>query len=138
MEALGPDREAAVGAVNDRWLRRDGERWTSTEIIRIQRRFRHHVRTPHNPRGRIYRERCAFAGRGKGECWAHVLTPEGVPVAEAHHVEYASPWKVVWLCTSHHRKVERKTVRLRKRDVWDYTSLIEPIGKPGLRVDAPF
>ncbi len=117
-------------------------------MTRIQRLFRHHIRTPSNPSGRIRREVCFFEHRVKtgkavpssGKCW-YSDRKDNERVAEAHHIDYAHPFKVVWLCFHHHRKLERGKVKLRKRMVWDYTSLIDGIAKFGNRVskeEVPF
>ncbi len=54
-------------------------------------------------------------------------------VGEAHHVDYERPFLVAWLCQSCHRKVDHGGLRLYKKYVWDYTSLIDGIAKLGLR-----
>jgi hypothetical protein len=77
---------------------------------RVARRFRHHVRTPRNPRGRIQREPCGFC-------------PDPNP-AEAHHLDYSRPFLVVWSCEDCHRAIEQGRVRVLARHTWDYSSLI--------------
>lgn len=99
---------------------------------RIARRFRHHVRTPSNPRGRIHREPCCLCGLEPYE-----LDAEGRPLfgccrVQAHHPDHERPFLVAWLCDEHHRDVEDGKRRLLKRHLWDYTSLVAPITKPGL------
>jgi hypothetical protein len=77
---------------------------------RVARRFRHHIRTPRNPKGRIHREACQFC-------------PNPRP-AQAHHVDYSEPYKVVWCCDCCHRDIEAGAIKVLKKHVWDYTSLI--------------
>jgi hypothetical protein len=77
---------------------------------RVARRFRHHVRTVSNPKGRIIRESCPF-------CPIYAF-------AEAHHLDYAKPFLVVWSCSSCHRKIEQGKIKVLARHVWDYTSLV--------------
>lgn len=106
------------------------DHWANVERdpfrIRARRRFRHHVRSGWNPKGRIHKESCCKCGD-----WN----------AEAHHLDYHEPFVVVWLCASCHRKVERKVLKVYKRDIWDYRSLLLQV--PALRVenrltDVPF
>lgn len=123
--------------MNDRWVKADGSRWTDEGRTRVQRRFRHHLRGPRNPLGRIHREECCFTGGKHGSCW-YLQKAHGDVVAEAHHLSYDAPFRVVWLCTTHHRRVERGTLKVPKRAIWDYTSLVDGVAKHGLRVDAPF
>jgi hypothetical protein len=78
---------------------------------RVARRFRHHVRTVSNPRGRIIREACTFCPAGA--------------TAGGHHLDYAKPFVVVWACEPCHRKIERGEIKIRAKDVWDYTSLVK-------------
>lgn len=87
------------------------ENFNDVEKIRVARRFRHHVRTKRNPRGRIRREPCQVDGCGEEK-------------SEAHHIDYSKPFVVVWLCFTHHRHVERKKLRIKKRWIWDYSSLL--------------
>lgn len=119
--------------MNDRWLKPDGTRWNSPECIRMARRFRGHVLTPSNPRGRIGRLPCVFyqrKSRGK------LLSPDchGEP-ADFHHINYGEPFVGVWLCRICHRRVDHRGLRLTRRMICDYTSLIEPIAKPNLRAE---
>jgi hypothetical protein len=76
---------------------------------RAARRFRHHVRTAWNPKGRIYREPCFSC--------AHESS-------QAHHPDHAHPFRVVWVCNECHRDLEDGRLSFGKRDVWDYTSLV--------------
>ena len=78
-------------------------------IDRVQCRFRYHVRTRCHPQGRIHRESCGFCA---------------APYAEAHHVDYAHPFRVVWACVSCHRKIEHGSLRIRQKHVWDYSSVV--------------
>ena len=90
---------------------------SDTEVTireRIARRFRHHVQTPKNPKGRIHREPCVVC--------KNILT-------DAHHVDYTQTFKVVWLCFKCHRKVERGRLKITKKMIWDYSSLV--ITRPG-------
>lgn len=78
--------------------------------LRCRRRFRHHVRTPvSNPKGRIHREPCCRCGERE---------------AEAHHLDYENPFRVAWLCSSCHRKVDHGSLNLRQKDIWDYSGLV--------------
>jgi hypothetical protein len=94
---------------NNRWATDDGQRWQSAEHTRIGRRFRGHVRTETNPKGRIHREPCYFHRE---------------MIGEAHHPDYDQPWAVVWLCSSCHRRADHGTLRVTKKMIWDYTSLV--------------
>lgn len=118
------------------WKKKDGSRWNSHERTRVARRFREHVRTTKNPRGRIHREPCVLGGEDHG-------------TGEAHHVDYSKPWVVMWLCRPCHRRVERGEVKLDKRWIrrrlWDYSSLViqRPRGqrhgpKPEVAEGVPF
>ena len=102
------------------------------EAERVARRFRGHVRTPSNPRGRIHREKCAFCPQEP------VLVPSPIgeiPAVGAHHVDYARAFLGVWLCEKCHRAVERGELRILKRHLWDYTSLVPT--KQGLWREGP-
>lgn len=92
----------------------EGERHSSREQIRVQQRFRWHIYTPRNPRGRIIRP---------SRCWKCPRKAGKTPI-EAHHIDYAQPFVVAWLCFSCHRRVEAGTLKLYSRDLHDYTSLI--------------
>lgn len=101
-------------------------RWTDFNRRRVQRRFRHHVRTKWNPTGRIHREACRWCPKN-----VSVSEPEtedearaNKQLSEAHHPDYDRPFVVVWVCYEHHRAIERGEIRFGKRDVWDYTSLV--------------
>lgn len=120
--------------MNDRW-QLSGRKWNSAERQRIARRFRHHVRTSSNPRGRIHRELCFF-------CVENALTGgyprlEHLPLAAAHHIDYARPFVVVWCCDSHHRKIDHGALCVPLKAICDYTSLIETVAKYGKRRDGP-
>jgi hypothetical protein len=112
--------------VNDRWFKKaDGQPWFDAEDRRAHKRFQRHVRTTSNPRGRIRREPC-FADP------AHAIE------AEAHHPDYTRPFLVLWVCLSCHRKVDHGSLKFKKTDLWDYTSLInqrpraqKPCADPG-------
>jgi hypothetical protein len=104
--------------MNDRWSRQDGKRWSRRERDRVAERFRSHVRTPSNPRGRIVRERCPWH-------------PEKARV-EAHHPDYARPFLVVWCCFACHRRIDHGSLVPTVRETWDYTSLVEPLLRPAL------
>lgn len=106
--------------MNDKWTK-DGKRWSVRERDRIAERFRSHVRTPSNPKGRIIREFCT-------ECAKSGVQKK----AEAHHPDYRKPFKVAWLCYGHHRSADHGGLELTERDFWDYTSLVRPLLKPGL------
>lgn len=108
------------------WKTKDGRRWQQSERVRVARRFRGHVRTPSNPRGRIHRESCH---------WHPDVE------AEFHHIDYANPWRGAWLglTCGCHRRVEHGTLRIPAKAIWDYTSLIESpgVGRPGGRRHGP-
>jgi hypothetical protein len=105
----------------DYWRHGD-KKWNTAERTAVARLFRAHVDTPSNRlRGRscrIHREACAFHPGVTGE---------------AHHVDYARPFLVAWLCARCHRRVDHGGVKLLKKHVWDYTSLIDGVAKHKLR-----
>ena len=76
---------------------------------RAGRRFRHHVRTATNPKGRIHREACFWHPDRTGEF---------------HHLDYDLPFKGVWCCTFCHREIDHGTRKVPKRAVCDYSSLV--------------
>ncbi len=95
----------------------------SRQIIdRFERRFRGHVRTTANPKGRVVRMPCTFCD---------------FPAAEAHHLRYEPDWAfvIVWACQSCHRKIEWGTLKIREKDISDYSSLIARVGRPGGRAE---
>lgn len=106
--------------MNDKWSK-DGKRWHVRERDRIAERFRSHVRKPSNPRGRIIRENC-FACRLEG-----IAKP-----GEAHHPDYTRPFLVAWVCYKHHRSADHGGLVIPRRELWDYSSLVAPLLKPGL------
>ena len=111
----------------ERW-----EKFDRPEQDRIARRFRHHVRTTWNPKGRIRREPCQFCG-AEESTWGKAR--KAGPI-EAHHVDYAQPFLVVWVCFTCHRKVDRGELKILKRHLWDYTSLVQQ--RPHLQLTTPF
>ena len=111
---------------NDGWKNKAARRWNSVERTRIARRFRHHVRTDWNPKGRIHRDFCAACLDEGEQTW----------VTEGHHIDYDRPFVVVWLCFRHHRQVDHGSLRIKQRWIHDYTSLV-PVRKK-LWADAPF
>lgn len=94
-----------------------GERWErrlNPMQERVARRFRYHVRTPKNPRGKILRpDFCPF-------CWPDEPTGR----VEAHHPDYSKPFVVVWGCEGCHRRFEYGSIKIKPKDLWDYTSLV--------------
>lgn len=118
--------------MNDLWTKPDGTRWSKEEVIRIGRLFRQHVRTSYNPLGRIVRDPCwycakeAVAGNGP--------RLEYLPPGEFHHVDYSKPFLGAWLCHRHHRLIDHGALRLSKRALRDYSSLV--IQRPGARREA--
>jgi hypothetical protein len=104
--------------MNDRWTTKAGKRWNKTERDRVSRRFRYHVRTTSNPRGRIHREGCFWH-------------PE--VEAEAHHIDYTKPFVVVWAGGSCgcHRRVDHGSLKVPKKAIFDYTSLVSVVARPG-------
>jgi hypothetical protein len=113
--------------MNDKWQGGDGACWNTREKQRIAERFRSHVRTKSNPRGRIHREKCYFCTREypNPEEWPHL------PRADAHHVDYARPFVVAWLCFRHHRAVDHGRA-LPPTALHDYFSLVAPLIRRGL------
>lgn len=109
------------------WESPTGERWNSAERIRVERLFRGHIQSRCNPRGRIVRLPCTFWGGVRGR-WPQAQPPDclGEP-ADAHHVDYDQPFRVVWLCRNCHRKVEREKLRVTPAMVCDYSSLVANI-----------
>jgi hypothetical protein len=60
--------------------------------------------------------------------------------AEGHHPDYTKPFRVLWVCTSHHRMVDHGSLKFTKLDLWDYSSLInqrpraqKPCLPPGMK-----
>jgi hypothetical protein len=117
--------------MNDRFLTSTGARWNRLDRIRAERLFRAHVDTPSNRR----------AGRScriiRLPCHWH---PE--IVGEAHHIDYTRPFVVAWvggICGCH-RRIDHGSLKIPRRAIYDYTSLIEGpwgIAKMGLRSDEP-
>lgn len=116
--------------MNDRWRKKDGNRWNDPEKVRVARMFRHHVQTRRNPKGRIVRLPCAFADHPdhREEC----ISPAG-PATEFAHVDYSRPFFGTWACAVAHRRLEHGSLKLTQRRTFDYSSLVAPIVKPGLR-----
>lgn len=107
---------------------RDDTTWTRREKVRVARLLRGHVRTPSNPDGRIVRLACAFwrgvrIGRHKIPQPLACLGDD----AEAHHVDYARPFAVVWLCRNCHAMVHNRQLVLYPSLVCDYSSLVAPL-----------
>lgn len=90
---------------------------------RYERRFRHHVLSLSNPRGRIVRLPCTFCA---------------FPAAEAHHLRYEPDWVfiVVWACLSCHRRMEYGSLKILQKHICDYSSLVRNICLPGARREA--
>lgn len=101
------------------WVDKNGERFSSPEQQRVQALFRRHVRTPCHPRGRIHREMCYW----------HPETELG----QAHHLDYARPFRVVWCCEKCHRDIELGWLKVPTRAIWDYTELLAPVLRPHLQ-----
>ena len=112
------------GPSNKRWMVGDA-RWNSRDKQRVEEQFRRMVRTPKNPGGRIRREPCPFCVRE--------YLPGMVPDRDSqfHHLDYRNPFLGVWCCNSHHRRIEHGTVTVLKKDVWDYSSIVAPLLRPG-------
>jgi hypothetical protein len=104
-----PDRPAWVG-----WHRYDRNDPLWYEKERASRRFRHHVRTQSNPNGRIEREPCYFCGEAP---------------TQAHHPDHAYPYRVVWVCLSHHRMVDHGALAVPEAAIRDYISVVRT--RPG-------
>ncbi len=125
--------------MNDKWKTKEGKRWSKADRDRATRLFRAHVDTPANFRRgrscRIKRQPCYF-------CVRELLGREGphapidrLPLGDAHHVDYGCPFVVVWTCNSHHRRVDHGALRVPRKAIMDYTSLISGpygISKPRL------
>lgn len=101
------------------WRDQKGKRWYKSKHIRVTRLFRYHVATGYNPRGRILRMICAY-------CKPHT---QGTP-SQFHHVNYEFPFVGVWVCVSHHRKIELGTTKITPSKLCDYTELVRPILRP--------
>ena len=96
--------------MNDFWKNRN----LDPLRVRCARRFRYHVNTRSNPRGRIFRLPCVFCPLDRG-----TQQP-----SEAHHVDYAKPFLVAWLCEVHHRMVDHGSLKLQARMLCDYSGLV--------------
>lgn len=100
------------------------ERWLKKNrplAYRVGNRFKRHVRTKSNPRGRIIRpEQCTFCPSRAGQLFKSGFIVE----IQGHHIDYKRPFAVLWCCQSCHRKLERGKLRWRKRDIHDYSSLV--------------
>ena len=103
---------------------------------KAQYAFRRHVRKPSNPTARIHREPCFFCvedARLRSKETGEPLDLSRCLIGEGHHVDYARPFLVAWLCESHHRQVDHGALKLPKRALWDYESVVACIWKPGNR-----
>ncbi len=102
--------------MNDRWIRPDGARWNAADRVRVSRLFRGHIDTPSNRRRG---KSCRIQRR---TCFWHPDVE-----AEAHHIDYAKPFVVVWagLKCGCHRKIDHGTLKIPRKAIFDYTSLIE-------------
>lgn len=112
--------------MNDRWTK-DEIRWNKLEQAWVARRFRYHVRVPSNPLGRIHREPCSFCAEERWRVELGGGTPamiDTMPFGEAHHPDYDQTFLVVWVCLSHHRRVDHGTLEVPERHLRDYSSLI--------------
>jgi hypothetical protein len=104
----------------------DDSEWTAAQKRGIARKFRHHVQARWNPKGRIVRLPCVFYGgyaRGR-----HVFEEPPMclgDLVDAHHVDYARPFAVVWLCRTCHALVHRRKLRVVPSMVCDYSSLVQ-------------
>lgn len=107
--------------MNDRWLKK-GKKWNRASKVRVARLFRSYVQRPSKPEAPIVREACFFH--------PYVL-------GEAHHVDYRRPFLVAWLCgwsgMSCHRRVDHGGLELPPEALRDYTALVRPHLRPGLR-----
>jgi hypothetical protein len=114
------------------WSDAEG-RWNSADRIRVERLFRAHVQSRRNPTGRIVRLPRVFWGGVRGR-WPQPQPADclGEP-ADAHHVDYDAPFRIVWLCFKCHRKVEREKLKITPRMVCDYTSLVANIRRVSAR-----
>jgi hypothetical protein len=105
------------------WRDKDGKRWYTSERVRVTRLFRYHVNTKSNPRGRILRMLCAFC-----------LPNKQITISQFHHVDYKKPFRGVWVCESHHRKIELGTTKITEHKICDYTALVAPLLRPATSV----
>lgn len=110
---IAPEIRDALTGGGRTWPRWQQWKRLHPEQERIARRFRQHVRTAGNPRGRIHREDCGFC-----------LDAGDAVLGDAHHPDHARPYVVVWVCVQHHRMLEHGGLRIYKRHVFDYTSLV--------------
>lgn len=106
------------------WKGKKDERWMREQQplgYRVGRRFRKHVRTASNPRGKIIRpDCCSRCPRKTGQLY----NSGGHVEIQACHVDYRKPFLVLWLCQGCHRRLEQNTLTVRKRDLYDYSSLV--------------
>lgn len=103
----------------------DGKRVYTSDHIRVTRRFRYHVSSRYNPRGRIHRQLCVFCPPN-----------EQKSLSQFHHIDYNLPFAGVWVCVSCHRKIEAGTLTIKPRMVHDYTQLVAPILNPKMMQSA--
>ena len=56
-------------------------------------------------------------------------------LAQAHHLDYSKPFLVVWVGESCgcHRRLEHGTLRIPKKAVYDYSSLVAGVHRPHTR-----
>lgn len=84
------------------------------EKERAANRFRKHIQTPHRPNRRVVRRCCVFCSYAES-----AQRP-----SEAHHPDYSKWWLVVWVCPQHHRMVDHGSLKVLKRHLFDYSSLL--------------
>lgn len=123
--------------MNDNFLTKQGERYGGDDMRRAQRHFRQHVDTPHNRKAgrscRIVRQKCYFCLLEKPQMEPYL------PPAPFHHLDYKHPFRGVWCCDSHHRKIDHGSLEVPKDAIRDYTSDVEVVARPvRLRVVVPF
>jgi hypothetical protein len=106
------------------WKGPNGGRYLKEQqplAYRVGNRFRRHVKGKGNPRGRIIRpERCTYCPRKAGQRFKN----GGIVQIQAAHIDYTKTFLVLWLCQGCHRQFELQTLRWRKRDLHDYSSLL--------------
>lgn len=106
------------------WKGKKDARWLREQqplAYAVGNRFRRHVRTASNPRGRIIRpNKCQKCPRCIGQLYAGGSKVQ----IQACHINYLRPFLVIWLCQGCHRKLERGTLEFKKRELHDYESLV--------------
>lgn len=117
--------------MNDKWRDKLGKRWQAKANTKIAHTFRSHVDTPsnraHGRSCRIHREpcfACAADYYAALQAFPTINFKPPLEPGEAHHIDYVRPFVVVWVCHRHHREVDHGSLKIPKKAIWDYSSLI--------------